>query len=122
MTFSVPISLCLECAGSGSPIKRLVAEGQNKRPKRSRIWRGKHPEPDPDQLELPFDDATLWGMAKKTTTKHLPKLTDAERHKRFVEMAREVDASEDPREFDKAFKKVILSKDAKNRASRDRKA
>jgi hypothetical protein len=35
-----------------------------------------------------------------------PKLTDAERHKRFVETAREVGASDDPREFDKALKKV----------------
>lgn len=35
-----------------------------------------------------------------------PKLTDAERHKRFVEMAREVGASETPSDFDKAFRKV----------------
>jgi hypothetical protein len=35
-----------------------------------------------------------------------PKLTDAERHKRFVEMAREVEASEDPKDFERAFKKV----------------
>ena len=35
-----------------------------------------------------------------------PKLTDAERHARFVEMAREVGASEDPKDFDKAFKAV----------------
>jgi hypothetical protein len=35
-----------------------------------------------------------------------PKLTDAERHKRFKEMAREVEASEDPKDFDAAFKKV----------------
>lgn len=35
-----------------------------------------------------------------------PKLTDAERHKRFVEMAREVGASESPKAFDKAFKRV----------------
>ena len=31
---------------------------------------------------------------------------DAERHARFVEMAREVGASEDPKDFDKAFKAV----------------
>lgn len=36
------------------------------------------------------------------------KLTDAERHKRFVEMARKVEASDDPKDFDKAFKKVAL--------------
>lgn len=35
-----------------------------------------------------------------------PKLTDAERHKRFVETAREVEASEEPEAFDKAFEKV----------------
>ena len=32
-----------------------------------------------------------------------PKLTDAERHRRFVGMAREVEASEDGPAFDKAF-------------------
>ena len=35
-----------------------------------------------------------------------PKLTDAERHKRFVDMAREVGASDDAKAFDKAFKTV----------------
>jgi hypothetical protein len=35
-----------------------------------------------------------------------PKLTDAERPKRFVEMAREVEASELPKAFDRAFKRV----------------
>lgn len=35
-----------------------------------------------------------------------PKLTDIERHKRFVEMAREVEASESPKAFDRAFKQV----------------
>jgi hypothetical protein len=42
----------------------------------------------------------------KTDTKPKPKLTDAERHKRFVDMAREVEASNDPKDFDRAFKKV----------------
>jgi hypothetical protein len=42
-------------------------------------------------------------MAK---TARKPKLTDAERHKRFVEMAKQVGASDDPRDFEKAFKKV----------------
>jgi hypothetical protein len=36
-----------------------------------------------------------------------PKLSDAERHKRFLETAREVEASDDPKDFDKAFDKVI---------------
>jgi hypothetical protein len=35
------------------------------------------------------------------------KLTDAERHKRFVEMAHEVEASNDPKDFERAFKKVV---------------
>jgi hypothetical protein len=43
-------------------------------------------------------------MATKSAKKPL---TDAERHKRFVEMAREVGASDDPKAFDKAFKKVV---------------
>jgi hypothetical protein len=44
-----------------------------------------------------------------------PKLTDAERHKRFVEMARKIGASDDPKEFEKAFKRVTKSKPARNR-------
>jgi hypothetical protein len=47
-------------------------------------------------------------MGSKTSRK--PKLTDAERHKRFVAMAREVGASDDPKDFDKAFKKVTSEK------------
>lgn len=48
------------------------------------------------------------GIAKRTKrTATKPKLTDAERHKRFVEMAREVGASEDPKVFEKAFKRVV---------------
>jgi hypothetical protein len=46
----------------------------------------------------------------KQKTKKRPKLTDPERHKRFVEMAREVEASENPKDFDKAFKKVVPGK------------
>jgi hypothetical protein len=40
------------------------------------------------------------------SSKLKPKLTDAERHKRFVEMAKEVGASEEPKDFEKAFKSV----------------
>lgn len=43
-------------------------------------------------------------------SKQQKKLTDAERHKRFVAMAREVGASDDPKAFDKAFKKVATAK------------
>jgi len=39
-----------------------------------------------------------------------PKLTDAERHARFVEAARQVGASEDPKDFDRAFEKVTAPK------------
>ena len=39
-------------------------------------------------------------------SKPAPKLTDAERHARFKDMAREVGASEDPKDFEKAFGKV----------------
>jgi hypothetical protein len=35
-----------------------------------------------------------------------PKLTDAERHKRFVETAKKVDASDKLDDFDQAFKKI----------------
>jgi hypothetical protein len=47
-------------------------------------------------------------MPRKTARK--PKLTDAERHKRFVAMAKEVGASDDPKDFEKAFKGVTLPK------------
>jgi hypothetical protein len=43
-------------------------------------------------------------------SKQKAKLTDAERHKRFVAMAREVEASDDPRDFERAFKRVTRSK------------
>ena len=36
-----------------------------------------------------------------------PKLTDAERHRRFVETAKKVGASEDLKEFDRAFETVV---------------
>ena len=39
-----------------------------------------------------------------------PKLTDAERYKRFVDMAHEVGASDNPKDFEKAFKKVVAPK------------
>ena len=45
-------------------------------------------------------------MTRKSDQPKKPPLTDAERHKRFVDMAQEVGASEKPEAFDKAFKKV----------------
>ena len=38
------------------------------------------------------------------------KITDAERHTRFVETARKVEASEDPKDFEKAFTKILGKK------------
>ena len=35
-----------------------------------------------------------------------PKLTDAERHKRFVDAASEIGASDKAKDFDKAFEEV----------------
>ena len=49
-------------------------------------------------------------MAEKPNRERKPKLTDAERHKRFLEMTREVEASDDPKAFDKAFDKVVTPK------------
>jgi hypothetical protein len=48
-------------------------------------------------------------MSAATTTKsrRLPKLTDAERHKRFLDMAQTVGAPDDKDAFDKAFAKVV---------------
>jgi hypothetical protein len=43
------------------------------------------------------------------------KLTDAERHKRFVDMAREVGASEDTKDFDRAFDEVVNPKQTEHR-------
>lgn len=43
---------------------------------------------------------------KKTVAKR-PPLTDAERHKRFKDMAKETDADEDPEAFDRAFANVV---------------
>ena len=37
-----------------------------------------------------------------------PKPTDAARHERFKEMAREVEASENAKDFDEAFKAVTI--------------
>jgi len=45
-------------------------------------------------------------MPRKSPSKAKPKLTDAERHKRFVAMAREVEASDKPKDFDRAFRAV----------------
>lgn len=48
-------------------------------------------------------------MTRKTAPKH-DKTRDPEEYKRFLETAREVGASEDPKEFERALKKVISKK------------
>ncbi len=44
----------------------------------------------------------------KAKAKTKPKLTDKERHKRFVETARAVEAVESQSAFDKAFDAVVI--------------
>ncbi len=44
-------------------------------------------------------------MARKPQSKST--LTDAERHARFVETARQTGASEDPKDFDAAFERLV---------------
>jgi hypothetical protein len=39
-----------------------------------------------------------------------PKITEADRHKRFVAMAREVEADKSPASFDQAFARVTKAK------------
>ncbi len=53
-------------------------------------------------------------MARKPQSK--PKLTDAERHARFLETARKVEASDDPKDFDEAFKKITSSRPSDHRS------
>jgi hypothetical protein len=50
-------------------------------------------------------------MATKQARK--PKLTDTERHKRFLEEARRAEASDDPEDFDRALKTVASHTEAK---------
>lgn len=38
------------------------------------------------------------------------KLTDADRHKRFVETAKKVEASDDPEDFDRSFYNLNVTK------------
>lgn len=45
--------------------------------------------------------------------KKKPKLTDAERHRRFLETAKKVGASDDIEEFDKSFARLRVKSDQK---------
>jgi hypothetical protein len=74
-------------------MKQLVANGQRTKPKRERIWRKRMAKKEP-----------------RIKPKKQAPLTDAERHLRFVEMAREVEASDDPKDFDEAFTKIVPPK------------
>ena len=46
--------------------------------------------------------------------KPAPKPDDPEESQRFIDTAREVEASEDPKDFDRAFKKVVSRPDPKS--------
>jgi hypothetical protein len=67
-------------------------------------------------IDGPFR-ARLPIMARKTSVK--PKLTDAERHKRFVAMAREVGASDKAEDFERAFSTVARSKSKAKHTRKD---
>jgi hypothetical protein len=56
-------------------------------------------------------------MPRKSAAK--PKLTDAERHKRFVAMAREVGASDKAEDFERAFSTVARPKAKAKSARKD---
>ena len=43
----------------------------------------------------------------KTKAEPKPKLTDQERYERFLDVAQKVEASDDPKDFDEAFRKVV---------------
>lgn len=45
-----------------------------------------------------------------------PKLTDSERHERFKDMAREVEASKNPEDFERAFIAVSTAEGLRCRA------
>ncbi len=45
-------------------------------------------------------------MTRRTSKEPKPKLSDAERHKRFMATAREVEASDKEADFDAAFERV----------------
>jgi hypothetical protein len=54
----------------------------------------------------------------KAKSERKQKLTDAERHKRFVAMAKEVGASDKAEDFDRAFMKITSPKRAEAKKGR----
>jgi hypothetical protein len=69
---------------------------------------GQNPAKTGKKFDVKCGHSWRFKMALKPARK--PKLTDAERHKRFVEMAKEVEASPDPKDFERAFNTVLRSK------------
>ena len=63
-------------------------------------------KPNRDIIFFYSGDEETQGKGATLASTQWRKLTDADRHKRFVDMARQVEASDDPKVFDKAFKKV----------------
>lgn len=55
---------------------------------------------------------------KKTKQLRPPKLTDAERHKRFIETAKKVEASDKIEDFDKAFDDLGIKTTIKPKTSK----
>jgi hypothetical protein len=55
-----------------------------------------------------MSDAMTRKSARKPQTKRVE--NDPEEYKRFLETARAVEASHDPKDFERAFKKVVPSK------------
>jgi hypothetical protein len=49
-------------------------------------------------------------IPRYTTKDKKPSLTDTERYKRFLDMAKEIGASDDPKDFEKAFSTVVHKK------------
>lgn len=56
-------------------------------------------------------------MPKEPPNKARHKLTDAERYKQFLDAAKEAGASDDPKDFDRAFKKVTSPSSASRATS-----
>jgi hypothetical protein len=52
-------------------------------------------------------------MTAKPKPKHLPGHADPDEYARFLEVAREIEASDDPEDFDRAFEKVTVKKPAR---------
>ena len=61
-------------------------------------------------------------MSPKPKPAPKPKLTDAERHARFVDMAREVGVDESPEAFDRAFDRLTIKPTAESDAASSQKS